>query len=371
VSLLLRSAAQPPSESCNMHVLGIESSCDETAVAIVNEHGEVLADVVQSQVALHARYGGVVPELASRDHLANIPHVLSAALEQAGVTPDQLTAIAVTHRPGLTGALLVGVQVAKGLALASGVPLVGVDHLVGHLFSPFLRRAGKPHCEVEYPFVALLASGGHTALYRVDGPEIDKIRELASSRDDAAGEAFDKGAKLLGLGYPGGPLIDALAKVGDPLAVAFSVAMPRSLEFSFSGLKTQLATLLEREGCPTGARLADVGASYQRALVSALSQKLLRAAEQENVKRVVIGGGVAANAELRATVTKMAQERGILAIVPEFANCTDNAAMIAYAGMLKFCLGGTDNLDLRVESRSVLPRATRKGGGARTAATRS
>jgi N6-L-threonylcarbamoyladenine synthase len=350
-----------------MHILGIESSCDETAAAVVTGEGYVLSDVVQSQAELHARYGGVVPELASRDHLTNIPFVLAQAIERAGIGVTELDAIAVTNRPGLGGALLVGVQVAKGLALATGLPIIGVDHLVGHLFSPFLRRANRSVTELKYPFVALLASGGHTALYRVDGPHIAAIRELASTRDDAAGEAFDKGAKLLGLGYPGGPLIDALSKLGSVDQSPFSVAMPRSLEFSFSGLKTQLATELERHGLPTDGELANLASSYQRSIVSALTTKLFRAAAQENVNRVVIGGGVAANSELRATVVAMAQARGIEAVVPDLANCTDNAAMIAFVGALKFQRAELDNLGLTASNQSSLPRATRKGGGPRSA----
>jgi N6-L-threonylcarbamoyladenine synthase len=353
-------------DKASMRILGIESSCDETAVAIVTADGLVLADVVHTQVALHAKHGGVVPELASRDHLVNMPGVLQAALAQAAVTIDDIDVIAVTHRPGLTGALLVGVQFAKGIAFASNKPLVGVDHLMGHLFSAFLRRADKPNVHAEYPFVALLASGGHTALYRVDGPALEQVRELASTRDDAAGEAFDKGAKLMGLGYPGGPLIDKYAATGNARAYAFTVAMPSSLEFSFSGLKTQLARMIETSGLPAAEQLPDLCASYQRAIVKALTTKLFRAAEHEQVRHVVIGGGVAANQELRDTVQRMAAERNIVAIVPERVNCTDNAAMIAYAGAMRFARGEVDDLTLTVTSKSSLPKATRKGGGART-----
>jgi N6-L-threonylcarbamoyladenine synthase len=219
-------------------VLGIESSCDETGAAIVDETGRVLADVVQSQVSLHAPYGGVIPELASRDHLRNLGPVVHEALAKAGVKLEQLDGLAVTNRPGLVGALLVGVQAAKGLAWATGLPLVGVDHLVGHLGAVFLRRHDDAAPPPEFPFVALLASGGHTAIYRVDGPLAQHVKELGATRDDAAGEAFDKVAKILGLGYPGGPAIDRLAKQGD--AKAFELPAPmahtKSLEMSFSGI---------------------------------------------------------------------------------------------------------------------------------------
>ena len=208
-----------------MLVLGIESSCDETGAAVVDSQGVVRSDVVHSQVALHARYGGVVPELASRDHLRNVGPVVREALRQAGVTLAEIGGVAVTNRPGLVGALLVGVQAAKGLAWAAGKPLVGVDHLVGHVLAVFLQRGAHAEPAPEFPFVCLLASGGHTAIYRVDAPRADAIVELGATRDDAAGEAFDKVAKLLGLGYPGGPVIDRLAAGGDPSRIALIAPM--------------------------------------------------------------------------------------------------------------------------------------------------
>ena len=350
-------------------VLGLESSCDETAAAVVTEDGRVLSDVVHSQVSLHAEHGGVVPELASRDHLRNVGPVVLEALDRAGLTLADIDAVAVTHRPGLVGALLVGVQVAKGLAWASEKPLVGVDHLMGHLLSIFLVRGDAPREEPapEYPFVALLVSGGHTALYRVDGPSPDRITELGATRDDAAGEAFDKVGKVLGLGYPGGPLIDQLAKTGDPTAIPLSAPMARktSLEFSFSGLKTQMAEWVRREGKPEGQRLADVCASFQSVVTNTLTKKLLHAAAVEGVPRVVIGGGVAANRELRERVKTMAAERGIRAFVPELRSCTDNAAMIAYVGALRRADGHSDGWDLVATSSTALPRSTRKGRGLR------
>jgi N6-L-threonylcarbamoyladenine synthase len=351
-------------------VLGIETSCDETAAAVVTGEGRVLADVVHSQVSLHAPHGGVVPELASRDHLRNAEHVIREALSRASLTLEELDAIAVTNRPGLVGALLVGVQVAKGLAWGAGKPLVGVDHLMGHILSIFLSRGAAETARAvpEFPFIALLVSGGHTALYRVDGPREDAIKELGATRDDAAGEAFDKVAKVLGLGYPGGPLVDRLAKTGDPSVIQLSPPMARkdSLEFSFSGLKTQVASWVAKEGRPEGQRLADVCAAFQATVTSTLARKLVRAAEVEQVPRVVIGGGVAANRELRERVQTLARARGIEAFVPELASCTDNGAMIAYAGGQKLREGRPpDGWDLVATSATVLPRTTRKGRGLR------
>lgn len=338
-----------------MLVLGIESSCDETGAAIVDENGNVLADVVQSQVDLHAQYGGVIPELASRDHLKNFAPVVRDAMGRANLGWDGLDGIAVTNRPGLVGALLVGVQAAKGLAWARGLPLVGVDHLVGHLLAVFLRRKPDGEAPPEFPFVALLASGGHTALYRVDGPRASSVRELGATRDDAAGEAYDKVAKLLGLGYPGGPVVDRLATKGDASAVKLTLPManPKTFDFSFSGIKTQVAELVRQNGVPKDEKaLADVCASFQSAVTTVLAKKLVESAAKEGVKTVVIGGGVAANRELRARTKELAEARGMRAVVPDIASCTDNAAMIAYAGHLRLARGERDELDAAAYSRS-------------------
>ena len=355
-----------------MLVLGIETSCDETAAALVRSDGEVLSDAVQSQVKLHAPYGGVVPELASRDHLRNVRHVLGLALEQAKVGLDEIGGIAVTCRPGLTGALLVGVQAARGLAWSIGKPLVGVDHLVGHLLSVFLRF---PNIESppppSYPFVALLASGGHTALYRVAGPGTDSIHELGATRDDAAGEAYDKVAKLLGLGYPGGPVIDRLAKEGDPEAVDLIWPMRRrgSLEFSFSGLKTDVGRWVERNGRPgNDATLRNLCAAFQRRVVDTLVEKAVFAASQEGARELVLAGGVAANRELRERGAARAAAAGMRLVVPPFRACTDNAAMIAYAGAPRLLRGESDAAALETSPNTALPRLTRKGRGARARA---
>ena len=352
-----------------MLVLGIESSCDETGAAVVRDDGVVLSDVVQSQASLHAQYGGVVPELASRDHVRNVAPVVREALSRARVTLSDVDVIAVTNRPGLVGALLVGVQVAKGLAWAAGKPLVGVDHLMGHILAVYLRRdADAPPIALPFPFVALLVSGGHTALYRVDAPRASAITELGATRDDAAGEAFDKVAKALGLGYPGGPAIDRIAQSGDASrAPALSRPMARggSLEFSFSGIKTQVAQLAAKSGVLEGQALADVCAAFQSAVTSVLAAKLIEAAEREHVACVVLGGGVAANRELRRRVDDGARARNMRAFVPPIASCTDNAAMIAYAGAMRALSGESDAWALTATSVSVLPRRTTKGRGKR------
>ncbi|HEY8103792.1 MAG TPA: tRNA (adenosine(37)-N6)-threonylcarbamoyltransferase complex transferase subunit TsaD, partial [Gaiellaceae bacterium] len=298
-------------------ILGIETSCDETAAALVTAEGEIRANVVSSQAELHARYGGVVPEVASRRHLELVSPVVREAFGEAGATLDDVETIAVTQGPGLVGALLVGLSAAKALAWARGLPLVPVDHLHGHVASLYLGPD-----PVEPPFLCLLASGGHTLL--LDVQEHGGYRVLGTSIDDAAGEAFDKGARLLGLGYPGGAAIDRLARAGDPEAFAFPVARVGGLDFSFSGVKTALLYTVRDLGDELESRKADLAASYQRAIVRALVERTQAAAGQESLGAIAVVGGVAANSELRESLPD--------ARFAPLALCTDNAAMIASAG---------------------------------------
>jgi N6-L-threonylcarbamoyladenine synthase len=296
-------------------ILGIETSCDETAAAVVTHDGDIVSNVVASQADLHARYGGVVPEIASRRHLELVSPVIAEALELGRTSLDDVDRVAVTNGPGLIGALLVGVQAAKAIAWARGTPLVPVNHLHGHVASLYLRPLA-----LEPPFVCLLASGGHTLLLDVRGHGWEEVRVLGTTLDDAAGEAFDKGARLLGLGYPGGPEIDRLARDGDPDAHRFPVARVDGLDFSFSGLKTALLyAVRDLEPAELEARRADLAASYQRAIVRALVERIAAARSD----RVAIVGGVAANSELRAALPD--------AVAAPLALCTDNAAMIASA----------------------------------------
>jgi N6-L-threonylcarbamoyladenine synthase len=296
-------------------ILGIETSCDETAAAVVTDDGRILSSVVSSQAHLHARFGGVVPEVASRRHLELVSPVVRTALEDAGTSLGQVEQVAVTQGPGLVGALLVGISAAKALAWARRLPLAPVDHLEGHVAALYLEPD-----PVEPPFTCLLASGGHTLLLAVR--ERGRSERLGTTLDDAAGEAFDKGARLLGLGYPGGAAIDGLAREGDPNAFNFPVARVPGLDFSFSGLKTALLyAVRELDPAEAEARKADLAASYQRAIVRALVQRLRDAAVATGLDRIAVVGGVAANSELRAVLPD--------AVFAPLPLCTDNAAMIA------------------------------------------
>jgi N6-L-threonylcarbamoyladenine synthase len=318
-------------------ILALETSCDDTCAAVVTSEGEMRSNVIASQGLLHARYGGVVPEIASRHHLELIDAVTGDALERAGTDFEQIDTMAVTRGPGLIGALLVGVSSAKAMAAVRRLPLVPVDHLHGHVVASTLGPD-----PIEPPYLALVASGGHTFLARMDEPGAYAV--VGQTLDDAAGEAFDKGARLLGLGYPGGPEIDRLARGGDPTAFDFPRSAPGELDFSFSGLKTALLyTLRDR---PESNR-ADLAASYQRAIVEALTSRTRAALEREGLRRLAIGGGVAANSELRAAV----RELGVPVWVPPLELCTDNAAMIAGAARFLEPLPYPDYLALDASAR--------------------
>jgi N6-L-threonylcarbamoyladenine synthase len=318
-------------------ILGIETSCDDTCAALVTPGGEIRSNAIASQGLLHARYGGVVPEIASRRHLELVDAIVADALERAGTRLDEVETVAVTHGPGLIGALLVGLSSAKALAATRRLPLVPVDHLHGHVTASTLGP--EP---IETPYLCLVASGGHTFLARVDDPASYTV--LGQTLDDAAGEAFDKGARLLGLGYPGGPEIDRLARQGDPAAFAFPRSAPGELDFSFSGLKTALLYRLRDE--PDADR-ADLAASYQRAIVEALTARTRAALAREGLERLAIGGGVAANSELRAAVADL----GVPVWVPPVELCTDNAAMIAGAARFLEPLEYPDYLSLDAAAR--------------------
>jgi N6-L-threonylcarbamoyladenine synthase len=337
-----------------VRVLGIESSCDETAAAVVADGERVLADVVSSQVKLHAPFGGVVPEIASRAHVVQVVPVIDEALRRAGTTLDGIGGIAVTRGPGLVGALLVGVQAAKAIAFARRLPLVGVNHLEGHLSAIFLRDADEaPHPVPAFPHLGLLVSGGHTMLLECRAPA--EFRLLGATRDDAAGEAFDKVAKLLGLGYPGGVAIDKLAQTGDPQAVKLPRAMRGAgLDFSFSGLKTAVAEHLARAGGPPiGQALADLCASFQAAVVEQLQRKTLAALDGTGLGELQVGGGVAANSGLRASLEAACAARGTALHLPPRKRCTDNASMIAAAGAVRLARG--ERADLSLAAVASLP----------------
>ena len=330
-----------------MLILGIETSCDETGVALYDTDAGLLADALHSQVELHALYGGVVPELASRDHVRRLLPLVRATLERAARTTADIDLVAYTQGPGLGGALLVGAAVATGLGLALDRPVVGIHHLEGHLLSPLLAEP-RP----DFPFVALLVSGGHTQLMRVDG--VGRYALLGETQDDAAGEAFDKTATLLGLGYPGGPALAALAEGGDPAAFAFPRPMIASgdLDFSFSGLKTAVLTRVKAMGkLDEGAR-RDLAASFQAAIVDVLVAKCVRALDREGLERLVVAGGVGANRLLRARLEAALAARGAQVHFPPLRLCTDNGAMIAFAAAVKYPAGAPEG----VQDFAIFPR---------------
>lgn len=332
-----------------MIVLGLETSCDETGVALFDTETGLLAHALFSQVAVHREYGGVVPELASRDHIRKTLPLIDEVLGEAALPADAINAVAYTAGPGLIGSLMVGAMTARSLAVGWGVPVLGVHHMEGHLLAPMLEE-DRP----EFPFVALLVSGGHTQLIRVDG--IGHYKMLGESLDDAAGEAFDKTAKMLGLPYPGGPHVAKLAEGGDPTRFDFPRPMVNrpGLDFSFSGLKTHTLTTLrslESEGNLNDQARADVARAFEEAVVATLVIKCRRALEQEKLSRIIMSGGVSANVNLRQQLASAMNKIGARAFYPAMEYCTDNGAMIAYAGAQRLLAGQKDGKALQVRAR--------------------
>jgi N6-L-threonylcarbamoyladenine synthase len=314
-----------------MRVLAIETSCDDTGAAVILDGRKILSNVVSSQVPIHQKYGGVVPELASRRHVESIVPIVKEALEMAELTLSEIDGIAVTQGPGLVGSLLVGLSFAKSIAFATGLPFIGVNHIEAHLSAIFLEEKSP-----RFPFIGLVVSGGHTSLFRVDG--FGKYRRLGQTRDDAAGEAFDKVAKLLGLGYPGGPIIDELSKTGNPKAIRFPRASlgKDSFDFSFSGLKTAVVNYVKAHPEPPGGYsedlIKDIVSSFQEAVVEVLVKKTVQAAQHQGLKRIVLSGGVAANQRLRQKIKEELFEQKLKVYIPSPSFCTDNAAMVGVVG---------------------------------------
>ncbi|OOF59616.1 tRNA (adenosine(37)-N6)-threonylcarbamoyltransferase complex transferase subunit TsaD [Rodentibacter genomosp. 2] len=333
-----------------MKILGIETSCDETGVAIYDEEKGLIANQLYTQIALHADYGGVVPELASRDHIRKTTPLIQAALAEANLTAEQIDGVAYTSGPGLVGALLVGSTIARALAYAWNVPAIGVHHMEGHLLAPMLDE-NRPH----FPFIALLASGGHTQLVQVEG--VGKYKVIGESIDDAAGEAFDKTAKLLGLDYPGGAALSHLAEKGSPTRFTFPRPMTDrpGLDFSFSGLKTFAANTVNQaikaEGELTEQTKADIAYAFQEAVIDTLAIKCKRALKETGYQRLVIAGGVSANKKLRESLAKMMKDLKGEVFYPQPQFCTDNGAMIAYTGFLRLKQGQHDELEIEVKPR--------------------
>ncbi len=329
-----------------MLILGIDTSCDDTSASVVEDGRRILSNIVSSQSDIHARYGGIVPELASRRHIEMIIPVVDEAIKQAGVRLTDLSAVAVCKGPGLVGSLLIGCSFAKALCYSSHIPLVAVNHLEGHLLSVFLESPSP-----EFPFLSLIVSGGHTSLHIAE--DFGRYTELGRTRDDAAGEAYDKVSKLLGLGYPGGPVIDRLAEKGDPKAIDFPRAyLPESFDFSFSGLKTAVLHFLRKENLlenplpPDSQPLHDIAASFQAAVVDVLVRKTEWAVKKKWLRQVTLSGGVSANSGLRKKMLEMGEEKGVAVFFPSVSLCTDNAAMIAAAGHHHFLKKDFAGLDL-------------------------
>lgn len=334
-------------------ILGIESSCDDTSAAVIKD-GYLLSNVIASQ-DVHRAFGGVVPELASRAHELNIVPVVSEALARAGVKPEDLTAIAFTRGPGLLGSLLVGTSFAKAMGVALDIPIVMVNHLQGHILANFVKQPDKPVREPAFPYICLLVSGGNSQIVRVDDPLHFEI--LGQTIDDAVGEAFDKCSKMMGLGYPGGPIIDKLAKQGDPLRFKFAKPSVPGLDYSFSGIKTSLLYFVRDEIAKDPDFMEknkeDICASFQKTLIDILMDKLIKAVKQTGIKEVTIGGGVSANSGLRNRIEEEGRKRGWNTYLPEFKFTTDNAAMIAISGLFKYKAGFRTSLDAAPVSRAA------------------
>lgn len=332
-------------------ILGIESSCDDTSAAVIKD-GYLLSNVIASQ-AVHKAFGGVVPELASRAHELNIVPVVSEALTRAGVKPEELTAIAFTRGPGLLGSLLVGTSFAKALSLSLNVPLVMVNHLQGHILANFVKQYGQENRQPEFPYLCLLVSGGNSQIVKVNSPLDFEI--LGQTIDDAVGEAFDKCSKMMGLGYPGGPIIDKLAAQGDASRFKFAKPSIPGLDYSFSGVKTSLLYFVRDEMAKDPSFMennkADICASFQKVLIDILMDKLVKAAKQTGIKEVTIGGGVSANSGLRNRIEAEGRKRGWNTYLPEFKFTTDNAAMIAIAGYYHYLAGESAPLTVAPVSR--------------------
>ncbi|OGL39143.1 MAG: tRNA (adenosine(37)-N6)-threonylcarbamoyltransferase complex transferase subunit TsaD [Candidatus Schekmanbacteria bacterium RBG_16_38_11] len=344
-----------------MLLLSIESSCDETSTAVLEDGYKIKSNIVASQVEIHKRFGGVVPELASRQHLESIIPITEGAIKEAGINLENIEAVAVTKGPGLMGSLLVGLSVAKAIAFVRGIPFIGVNHLEGHLLSILLE---KP--EIKFPYISLVVSGGHTNLYFVK--EIGNYKLLGKSVDDAAGEAFDKVAKMLGLGYPGGPVIDELSMEGDPEAIPFPRAymQEKPFHFSFSGLKTAVLSYLKKNGLYdeetkrakikkiSKKHLSDLAASFEKAVVDVLVDKAIEAADKRECSSIAIAGGVACNRGLRLELKKRADEKGLTVYYPSNKLCLDNAAMVGIAGYFRILKGERDKFDLDATARLEL-----------------